>query len=746
MLISNFASGELSENLNGRVDLPQYYQGASRLSNFDVIPTGGIKRRVGLERMGQLNGNCRLVPFIVDKNLSFILEFCADAKIYIWQNGERKMTVGNEPMYLDTASQELQDAGYNSLTDIEEMHYAQNFNEMIFVHKKHNPISIKYNISGDNFTLERMSFDFFPDVQLDDDFNYVVIAGDTLPVKVPRTDGQLAFIDREGNTIVTGDKAYCVKDGKLYKWNKDSQVPQWEPSGIDPTTDASIFTTSGKYPGAVTFFNNRLWFAGTENDRQKVWASAAPDTEGTRYRDFTTYQKYVTVSKIVKDPDLHVFTGTILLQNIDSVNGETTITDVSQDFTGTDALKQSVTAYYCSNNDYIPLGVKVKSITSRTIVLDTDLSSIIDKDIYRIVFSIQLWKNPENASADDYEYSVTSNNITTSDCSFNFEIASDHNDAIKFIAANKYLSIGTESSLWNVPGSVNALNVQAEMAGRYGSDNIQGQAIGTAMCFFAQGKYGIRETYYNNEQEAFITNNIAIMAEQMLKESPAVDFDYMVNPYNRIVIVRDDGKVVTMLYDKTNGIQAWNRIEHGANKKFESCAIVRGDRQCDIVYFSVKDGNNYYLERLDENAEVFLDSFSEYDPEHTSGYTSDAVVYDVTKDEVIPLSEIENLNAGENDEIYIGYLYESEIVSMPVIANDPTGKKRITNLLVRFLNSYMPEMTCENTTEYFTDVETPYSGIKSIDFAGNSERDVKFNLNTEKPYPCNILSINAKLA
>ena len=93
MVITNFASGELSKNLFGRVDVPQYYSGASKLVNFDIIPTGGIQRRKGTKRIGKLSGNSRLIPFIVNKDISFILEF-APGIINIW-NSEGKILYDN---------------------------------------------------------------------------------------------------------------------------------------------------------------------------------------------------------------------------------------------------------------------------------------------------------------------------------------------------------------------------------------------------------------------------------------------------------------------------------------------------------------------------------------------------------------------------------------------------------------------------------------------------------------------------
>lgn len=739
MLISNFASGELSENLNGRIDLPLYYQGASKLKNFSVIPTGGIKRRPGTQRMGQLNGNCRIIPFIVDKNTSFILEF-VPYHIYIWRNGQKVMATGGQvQLSIDTQ--------YQSVAEIEEIHYAQDYDRLIFVHENYPPFELQYRNS--TFTGGNMDFDFYANVNLDDDYDYVVIAGENLPARVTRADDKLAFIDKDGNTIVTGAKGYCVYNGKVYEYNRTAS--EWQPYGEDPEVDYYLFKQENKYPSTVTFFNNRLYFGATKEARQKVWASATPDTKGSRYNDFSTYQKYVTVNKVVKDADIHVFTGNLLVSSIDTTNNTTTITDLTQDLTQEGILSNPATDYYITNNEYIPVGTKVVSVTSTSITINTALTTLTE-DAMRKVFTIQLWRSVDGVSADDYELELTVNNITTSDCSFNFELASDQNDAIRFIAANKYLTIGTESAVWNVPSGVNALQIKVDMAGKYGSDKIQGHAVDVAMVFFAQGKYAIRETYYDNASEAFKTNNIALMAEQMLNESPAVDFDFTTNPYNRIIVTRDDGKAVTLLYDKTNGVMAWSRFYHGNNTaRLESCAVVRGDRQCDIIYFVVSEVHEgttvYYLEKYDENASVYLDGFAEYDANIVSDYNDNVIIYNATKDVLFNPEDtgmIESIE--ESDQVYIGYPYESLISSMPLVSNDPTGKKRITNLIVRFNDSYMPYMVCDNTEEYFTDVEEPYSGVKSIDFAGNSERDVKFTLVATQPKPCKILSINANLA
>ncbi len=64
-LTTNFSSGELSKNMFDRIDLPQYHSGVAHLENWDVIPTGGIKRRGGMERLKKLAVEGRIIPVII---------------------------------------------------------------------------------------------------------------------------------------------------------------------------------------------------------------------------------------------------------------------------------------------------------------------------------------------------------------------------------------------------------------------------------------------------------------------------------------------------------------------------------------------------------------------------------------------------------------------------------------------------------------------------------------------------------
>lgn len=762
MLITNFASGELSQSLNGRVDIQQYYQGAAKIENFEIIPTGGIKRRVGTKRVAELSDNNRIIPFIVNKDYVYILEMglnpdydpnVEDSKpslIAVWKMG----ALGNysviQTLYTD----------YASLAEIKDIQYAQNYDTLIMVHKDYKPVELKRNALG-VFSLAAMEFNFIPEVELDDDFDFIMICSRGLPIELhPGEFSYYAIINgQEQQTTKTYAQGiqtyYCISEGILYKWDGT----QW----VNFVTEIEVqkqFNEQTRYPACVAFFNNRLFFASTRLNPQMVWASAAPDSKGTRYNDFATYKKYVTVNKSIKEADMHVFTCDI--DPSDVSGGHTTLRNVSQDFTA--GLTQDITEYYITGAG-IPVGTKVLSVTADTMVIDTDAivfpeltvtengtTTTEEQPIENLACTIQLWKTSEAVSADDYDFIVVANNITTADCSVFFELASDQNDAIKFLSSNRFLAVGTESSIWSIDPGINALSVNAIMQGRYGSDSLQGQAVETATVYFAQGNKGIREFYYDGESKAFRTNNIALLADHILRESAVVDFDYMTNPYSRLVLVRQDGIAAVMLYDKTNGIMAWSRLKITSGL-IRNCAITRGDDENDLVFFVVQSGTGenarYFLELYDLGDSIYLDGWQAYTSiSMLNDYSEGAILWNKSQNKTCPYNDIPDDFYEEGDEVYIGYDYKSYIKSMPVVAGELSQRRRIANLYVRFLESWLPviKVTGLPDEKFTTITQRPYSGVGKVNYPGVTDRDVCFELEAEGTEPVNILTVEAQLA
>jgi hypothetical protein len=245
MLITNFAAGELSETLFGRIDLPQYYQGVSFLENFEVIPTGGIERRNGTKRIRAMGSEGRIIPFIISREDSFLLYLVPEitqgvvtvpARMRIYRNGVQQ---GND--VVSTTDLPLP----RTMEEINEVQYAQNYREMILVHENYAPLRV-YLV---NTALYVMKFSMV--------YKTEIIAAEG--INKSEYNGEF---DREYNT-----NSYLRGDGN--------------------------------YPRSVTFFNGRLVFAGTKNHPQRLFFSSLRNiiingSEITNIHNFSTYKLFLT--------------------------------------------------------------------------------------------------------------------------------------------------------------------------------------------------------------------------------------------------------------------------------------------------------------------------------------------------------------------------------------------------------------------------------------------------------------------
>jgi hypothetical protein len=89
---TNFTAGELAPELLGRVDLRAYGNGARRLRNVLIQPTGGVTRRPGLRHLATLPGPARLVGFEFNTEQTYLLAF-TDGAVRIFAEGAQLVEV-----------------------------------------------------------------------------------------------------------------------------------------------------------------------------------------------------------------------------------------------------------------------------------------------------------------------------------------------------------------------------------------------------------------------------------------------------------------------------------------------------------------------------------------------------------------------------------------------------------------------------------------------------------------------------
>ena len=704
MLITNFAAGELSKTLFGRTDLPQYYSGAARMENFDVIPTGGIRRRCGTERLKKLtNGEGRIIPFVVNRDLGFLL-YLTPLKITVY-----KLVKGQIPA--DGVKGPFA-CNYQS-DEIGEVQYAQNFDTMVLCHENRPPLEVK--LENGELKIKQLAISF-------------------------------------KKTVVAGE---------------GTATHEFTGKANDETYDNGRLTQDGHYPAAVCFYNGRLVFAATKNEQQRLFVSAIKEA-GKNYnfatnKVFLTERKeYIVVrgdvdlteeierkeviieteeglkfSKPLEDyffespfylPETRVVQlqgnrlktshgarlGVALTQAIKDdlanierrslgfdgfpTSGEFAVTEytvahlydpqsrpvINPECTvtvGATSIKLRVKGYigeetgknssdktytlpkeiaktYNDGNtevykefiaglvqrhfegtriDQENLNSAVNALKNRS--LETMQYHLVSGEVDEWYYDfapvirdkiLRRYDGSENIYIPLYTREIIADEYPTPDCGFTFEIASDTNDAIRWLAVNKGLIVGTETGEWIIPPDVHATNQQAMLNSRYGSDRIQGAAVGDATCFFQTGKKSLVEYYIPQQDSNFRRNDMAMLNPEILNESDALEFDYIASPHTKLLITRADGTMAALLYERGTGTFAWGRITTGEGK-IKSAAVLPGPDGNDEAYLLVRRGENDYLEKLREGGEagVYLDSWTKVEEstweEVRGGYEGEGV-------------------------------------------------------------------------------------------------------------------------
>ena len=131
-LKTSFSAGELSPRLAGRPDLAAYRDGARRLRNVTVHPTGGLSRRPGLAFVEAAPGPGRLAAFEFNTEESYLLLF-TDRALRIYRAGAREASVAAPWRKADLAG----------------LNWTQTADTLLVVHPDYPPQAVTRRAKGD---------------------------------------------------------------------------------------------------------------------------------------------------------------------------------------------------------------------------------------------------------------------------------------------------------------------------------------------------------------------------------------------------------------------------------------------------------------------------------------------------------------------------------------------------------------------------------------------------------------------
>jgi hypothetical protein len=270
--ISTFTSGEISPRLEGRIDIEKYRSGLSDLTNMVVQPHGGLTRRPGTEYLGPVKDSSvktRIIPFQFKTTDTYILEF-GDQYMRVFRNGlqvledDAKTITGAtqaNPVVITSSSH-----GYSNGDEI----YLDGIEGMTELNGRNYIVA---NSASGTYSLKDL---FGNDI---DSTGYSAYTTGGLTDKIYEEATPYAAADvfdlrfaQSADVMYFAHPSYAVRT--LSRTNHNA----WTFSVATFNENSTpILTSADNYPSVVTFFEQRLVFAASNNNPQTLWFSKNAD-------------------------------------------------------------------------------------------------------------------------------------------------------------------------------------------------------------------------------------------------------------------------------------------------------------------------------------------------------------------------------------------------------------------------------------------------------------------------------------
>lgn len=261
---TNFTAGEVSRDLLGRGDLRAYENGALKLRNLFIYPTGGIKRRSGLMYVDTLAGNGRLISFEFNTDQTYLLAITNNL-IDVYSNGIHVQAVSS-PW---------------SFAQISQLCWTQSADTLLLTHPDVPPKRLLRNAFG-VFVLQ--DWEFFTENNVVQQ-PYYKFADSTVTITPSATTGTIT-LNASVSVFLTGHAGtrfrIAGKEVLITIINSPTVATATvieTLSAITATIDwaEAAFSSVRGYPATVAFHQDRLVIGGSRDLPNRLWFSKSGD-------------------------------------------------------------------------------------------------------------------------------------------------------------------------------------------------------------------------------------------------------------------------------------------------------------------------------------------------------------------------------------------------------------------------------------------------------------------------------------
>tara|TARA_R100001463_G_scaffold3281_6_gene13514 strand:+ start:231 stop:2237 length:2007 start_codon:yes stop_codon:yes gene_type:complete len=283
LALTSFVSGELGAKLDGRTDFAKYSTGAKTLENFLIHPQGSATRRVGTQFIAEVKDSTkktRLIPFEFSTVQTYVLEF-----------GNQYMRVYKDKGQVQSGGSAFELATPYLEAELFEIKFAQSADVLFICHPNHAARKLA-RTGHTSWTLTEIDFTDGPYLSPNATSTTLTPSGTTGSVNITASASTFAATDvgrlvsfSSGRAKITGfTSATVVAATTQVDFANTNAVTDWKLGAFSGTTG---------HPSCVSFFEQRLVFAGTLSEPQTLYFSKSGDyenmTTGTNADDAMVY-------------------------------------------------------------------------------------------------------------------------------------------------------------------------------------------------------------------------------------------------------------------------------------------------------------------------------------------------------------------------------------------------------------------------------------------------------------------------
>ncbi|MGL4265205.1 MAG: hypothetical protein ACRCTX_26575 [Afipia sp.] len=305
----SFAGGEVTPEFSGKIDDAKFKIGLATCRNFVVKPHGPTENRAGFRFVRAVKDSAkrtRLLPFTYSTTQTMVIEL--GAGYFRFHTGGATLLSGGSPYEVANPYAE---------SDLFDIHYVQSADVLTLVHPGYAPRELR-RLGPTSWALTTINFaapiaapgaptitpylpasaGVNPDTKTDMFYVVTSVGDDGVSESAASTAASASnniYVTGATNTIswsaVTGASRYRVYklQGGIYGYIGQTTGTSIVDDNIAPDLATAppiydpVFSGSGEYPGAVSYFEQRRCFAGSINKPQDIWMTRSGTESNMSY-------------------------------------------------------------------------------------------------------------------------------------------------------------------------------------------------------------------------------------------------------------------------------------------------------------------------------------------------------------------------------------------------------------------------------------------------------------------------------